>query len=184
MYNEAEHGDAGENVFIGDGNGADPQVQFGSPTYWTYSSLQPFVKQIEGDGTAEHSHWNFCQCVSLTPLDAHTSEGCNFAVQVVPSSSAVLEDTQALEDFLDGLDDEVIASMAFNCLSFFSSLDAEMTTSAGIEENIASVKNTPTSISNILAPAGGNSSTVKEDLVSVERRDPAVLLEEFYIAES
>ncbi|KAG5715651.1 hypothetical protein E4T56_gene447 [Termitomyces sp. T112] len=176
IYDEAECRDATE-VFIGKGNDTNPHLPFGNPTYYGPIAVSdnPFTKQMGGGGTIKQPQtgavpWSLCQHVCLIPLGSHNPESHNFAcccAKTASSPTPTSQNTQVLQDFLDGLDDEVIASMAFDCSSPFSSLEAENLTSPHIEESLTS----PACIDNAFSPTGEDPSLkVKKDLVLVERR--------------
>ncbi|KAG6889807.1 hypothetical protein C0992_003996 [Termitomyces sp. T32_za158] len=150
MYDKAECGDAGGDVFI------SPQLQHGNPTLYGPIPIydNPYLGQMGGGGakTANDSNtldtpskvpWNLCQCIPLTPLSSKMPEDLNFAhccAEMVASPSQPsgassttqpakplgVHDNQALvDDFFESLNDETIAGLAHDRFSSFSSLKDE-----------------------------------------------------------
>lgn len=141
IYDEAERGDAPGDAFLEGARSANPHSQFGNPTYYGPVPVydNPFFEQMGGGQTTEEPQtpsgvrWNFRRHVPLTPLGSNTAESCNFALRHAQTAASLSEssgslNTQAMvNELLDGLDEELIASMAYDRSSSFSSLEDEHT---------------------------------------------------------
>lgn len=183
LYDHAECGNASANVdgdiVMEEAHPTNSQSQFGYPTYYGPIPVYdiPFAEQMGGGTrTAEHDMgnistqtptkvpWNFRQHVPLTPQGSNNPETLNFARCRAENNPLQPPDPAEgqVNDFLNGLDDDIISSLACDRSSSFSSLKDE--------EGPAADK--------------GTSGTAKDSPVSFEGNKPAArsLLEDFYIA--
>ncbi|KAG6867710.1 hypothetical protein C0993_012018 [Termitomyces sp. T159_Od127] len=198
VYNDAERGDAQGDIHM-------QNMQIGNPTYYgpipVYEDL--YLEQMEASTTPEQEDfylehveggttpkqpsvprpgpWNLCQHVPLTPLGSNTLEGCNFArrrAEMVASPSQ--RTTISTQEFLNGLNDEVIASLACDCSSDFSSLETSPQTAptatapTACNETINAVEDQNTPSTGLVEQ---DSASVKGQKVTFHSR-----LEEFYAA--
>ncbi|KAG6877326.1 hypothetical protein C0993_008546 [Termitomyces sp. T159_Od127] len=193
IYDNAERGDGGD-VLMEECNTANPDPQLGEPTFYGPIPVydNPFVEQM-GGGAAKCSKssdpvpWNFWHHVPLTSLGANTPESRNFAhrhAQMVlsPSQPSTLQDAQNLGvNFFDGLDDKVLASLAYDHSSSFSSLEDEHSQACS-----ASVKQCAKQVSapdDEVAPAKAAKDTTPPIDVDVNTTPAShSLLEDFFLA--
>ncbi|KAG6871530.1 hypothetical protein C0995_003543 [Termitomyces sp. Mi166 len=144
MYSNTKEGNTDGNVFMKEANFMNPQSQIGNPTYYGPIPIyaRPFAEQVGGKThtteldmpeTPSSGSWTLCECIPLTFQGSNNLETHNFAhchAEMTPSPFFYSE----VEELLDGLNDSVIASLAYDKSSSFSSLEAKFSSGSPTAE--------------------------------------------------